>query len=76
MWKVKAVAFPHLSLDERQRADGFLQSFDLGGRAGDQRRPGVHDGLTAAFTQTQLAADRHPGTQQKIKNRTLLSPSE
>ncbi len=52
----------HLSLDEGCGSDGLLQIPDLRCGAGDQRRPRVHDGLTAALTQTQLTAHGHPNT--------------
>lgn len=52
----------HLSLDERDGSDGLLQTPDLRRGAGDQRRPGVHDGLAAAFAQSQLAAHCQPVT--------------
>lgn len=54
----------YLSLDQRNGSNGLLESFDLGGRSGDQRRASVHNGLTASLTKGQLTANGHSGKYQ------------
>jgi hypothetical protein len=60
----------YLSLDEWCCSDGLLQGLDLGRGAGDEGRAGVHDGLTASLTQTQLAPHTHP-----VQTHTGLNPA-
>lgn len=60
----------HLSLDQWNGSDGFLQGLDLSGGASEQGGSRVHDGLAAAFTQSQLTAHGQSVSQTE-KNKTI-----
>ena len=63
----------YLSLDDGQGSNGLLQGADLLLGAGDERRAGVHDGLTAPLAQAQLATHSHPVMDQRIESNGLTT---